>query len=227
MNTCKKCGKDIPVGYKFCSRSCSAKYNNVVRCRKPWSAESKKRQSDRFLGKGFGRYVKAGYKEYTCRYCGKKFTREEYYTLSAKYCSAECAKLRVLEWKRQTGGYKAGAGRGKSGWYKGIHCDSTWELAFVIYCLDHDLQVERCKEVRDYKFQGKIHRYYPDFIVEGRIIEIKGYKTEQWEAKISQNPDIIVLGREDIKQYLVYIQEKYSLKGLELVKLYDYRKSKK
>lgn len=33
---------------------------------------------------------------------------------------------------RKLGGLRVGSGRGKKGWYKGIHCDSSWELAFVV-----------------------------------------------------------------------------------------------
>lgn len=39
MNRCLNCGKEIPEGRKFCSSSCSAKYNNVRRQRKPWTEE--------------------------------------------------------------------------------------------------------------------------------------------------------------------------------------------
>lgn len=36
---CLQCGKEIPEGRKFCSSSCSAKYNNVRRQRRPWTEE--------------------------------------------------------------------------------------------------------------------------------------------------------------------------------------------
>ena len=36
-----------------------------------------------------------------------------------------------------SGGLRHGSGRGKKGWYKGYWCDSTWELAWVIYQLDN------------------------------------------------------------------------------------------
>lgn len=39
MNKCLNCGKEIPEGRKFCSSSCSAKYNNVRRQRRPWTEE--------------------------------------------------------------------------------------------------------------------------------------------------------------------------------------------
>lgn len=43
MNSCLQCGKEIPEGRKFCSSSCSAKYNNVRRQRKPWTEEQHKK----------------------------------------------------------------------------------------------------------------------------------------------------------------------------------------
>ena len=42
--------------------------------------------------------------------------------------------------KHAPGGKRHGSGRGKKGWYKGYYCDSTWELAWVIYQLDHGVK---------------------------------------------------------------------------------------
>ena len=50
----------------------------------------------------------------------------------------------------KSGGYRMNSGRGKKGWYKGIFCDSSWELAFLVYHLEHNLYIERCKEKRKY-----------------------------------------------------------------------------
>ena len=55
---CLQCGKEIPEGRKFCSSSCSAKYSNVRRQRRPWTEEQhlKNRKPK---------------KEIVCKYCGK------------------------------------------------------------------------------------------------------------------------------------------------------------
>ncbi|MEI7942893.1 MAG: hypothetical protein WCH76_06985 [Candidatus Riflemargulisbacteria bacterium] len=45
----------------------------------------------------------------------------------------------------KSGGYRRKSGRGKHGWYKGIWCDSSWELAWVMYHLDHGIPFERNK----------------------------------------------------------------------------------
>jgi hypothetical protein len=79
----------------------------------------------------------------------------------------------------------------------------------VIYCLDHNISIERNLEKRQYVWNGEVKNYIPDFIVEGKLIEIKGYKTEQWEAKLSCNPDITVLYANDLKDILEYVIRKY------------------
>lgn len=107
------------------------------------------------------------------------------------------------------GGRRIGSGRGKQGWYKGIYCDSSWELAFLVYYLDHNKNIKRCEERREYIFNNEKHTYIPDFITDDGIIEIKGYKTQQWKSKIEQNPDIKVLYEDDIKPYLDYATSLY------------------
>lgn len=118
------------------------------------------------------------------------------------------------------GGYKMGSGRGKKGWYKGFFCDSSWELAFVIYNLDHKIPIERNKEIRYYEWEGETKRYIPDFIVDGKLVEIKGYRTAQWEQKLLCNPDVQVYYEEDLKTILEYVISRY---GSEFVKLYETR----
>lgn len=113
------------------------------------------------------------------------------------------------------GGKRIGSGRGKQGWYKGIYCDSSWELAFLVYYLDHNKNIKRCEERREYIFNNEKHTYIPDFITDDGIIEIKGYKTQQWKSKLEQNPDIKVLYENDIKPYLNYVIEKYGDKFYE------------
>ncbi len=108
-----------------------------------------------------------------------------------------------------SGGYRQGSGRGKRGWYKGIYCDSSWELAFVVYHIDHNLYIERCREKRKYVFENKQHNYYPDFITDDGIIEIKGWKNDKWLEKQKQNTDIKTLYGEEMKPYLEYVINKY------------------
>lgn len=59
--------------------------------------------------------------------------------------------------------------------YKGISFDSSWELIYYIYCLDHNISISRNTDKWfDYFYKDERHRYFPDFIVDDKIIEIKG-----------------------------------------------------
>lgn len=121
--------------------------------------------------------------------------------------------------KGKTGGYRKRSGYGKSGWYKGYFCDSSWELAYVIYNLEHGIKFERNKEKFKYIFEGKEYNYLPDFIVDGKYVEVKGYWTKQWQAKLDQFPrELSIIGKEEIKPYLEYVENKY---GRDFIKLYE------
>lgn len=127
-------------------------------------------------------------------------------------------RLSEVAKERGLGGYQRGSGRGKKGWYKGHFCDSSWELAFLIYHLDNNIHIERCNENRSYEWNGSQRIYKPDFKVGEIIYEIKGFKTPQWEAKHQANLDIICLQKDDIQKYLKYVIDKY---GKDFIKLYE------
>lgn len=134
------------------------------------------------------------------------------HTLETKMKLSKIAKLRGI------GGYIRGSGRGKKGWYKGFFCDSSWELAYVIYCLDHHIDIKRNVEKRYYSWNGKTKVYIPDFVVDGTVVEIKGFKTEQWLAKLEANCDIKVLYKEELKPVFAYVRSKY---GKDFTSLYE------
>ena len=124
--------------------------------------------------------------------------------------------------KHTIGGIRQGAGRGKKGWYKGYWCDSSWELAFVIYNLEHGIKFKRNKMYFEYNWQGKIKKYYPDFKDDtNTLFEIKGYFTEQTKAKLQAVPSEIkikVIGKKEIQPYLNYVVNKY---GKDFIYLYE------
>lgn len=108
------------------------------------------------------------------------------------------------------------SGRGKKGYYKGFWCDSTYELAYIIYCLDHGISIQRNKEYFIYTYQGKQHRYYPDFIVNGEIIEIKGFSNgvlpfKEQALKLSGKPYKILFPK-DLHYVFDYILKTYNKK---------------
>lgn len=125
--------------------------------------------------------------------------------------------MSLIAKNKNLGGYVKGSGRGKKGWYKNFFCDSSWELAYIIYCLDHNIKIERNVEKRKYEWNGKTKNYIPDFVVNGKLVEVKGFKTPQWIAKQKANPDIEVLYEPDLKPILNYVIDKY---GKDYIKLY-------
>lgn len=129
----------------------------------------------------------------------------------------------ITKLKQNSGGVRKGAGRGKSGWYSGYWCDSTWELAWVIYHLDHNITFIRNTVAFPYEWKNESHLYYPDFVYEdGTLIEIKGYITDHTKAKFSavKSPNILnILTKQEIQPYLDYVNTKYN--GINLISLYD------
>jgi hypothetical protein len=111
------------------------------------------------------------------------------------------------------------SGKGHRGWYKGFYCQSSWELAYVIYNLEHNIIFERNTKGFIYVFENKEHKYYPDFIINGEYIEIKGYKDKKCKAKIEQfKENLKVFERKDMKMYLDYVISKY---GENFIFLYE------
>lgn len=110
-------------------------------------------------------------------------------------------------------------GNGKKGHYKGIYCDSTWELAFLVYCFDNNIEVKRCDIKYTYMFEGEEHVYIPDFITSEGIIEVKGRLDNKAREKLKQIPEIILYDKEKMKPIIKYVSDKY---GEEFWKiLYD------
>lgn len=139
-------------------------------------------------------------------------------SLETKIKISETAKR-----NRKSGGYRQGSGRGKQGWYHEYWCDSTYELAFVIYCIDHKIKFSRNTIKYPYKKDGETHYYLPDFKMEnGELVEIKGYLTLDTLLKISAVKDrkIKVLFYEDIEYMFDYVSEKYNIHISNLFMLY-------
>ena len=96
------------------------------------------------------------------------------------------------------------------GYYKNFWCDSGWQLALVLYCLDHNIQIVRNTKVFPYKFGRKILGYKPDFIMNGVYVQVKGLKDYRSKRKIEQFPyPLKVFGAREMKPYLKYVIQKY------------------
>lgn len=159
-----------------------------------------------------------------CPICKKEF----FYTKTVKnkiFCSRECfifdQKNGHKYSKKVPGGYRKGSSRGKSGYYKGIWCDSTYELVWVIYNLDHQIKFQRNTKGFEYEYNNQKHKYYPDFILENNLyIEIKNFLQDKDKEKFKQFPyQLKVLFGNDLKECFEYVKQKYNTSYFE--KLYD------
>ena len=213
MTQCLECGKELTSkdAKKFCSRSCSAKYNNRKRNESGWkpSEEHRNKTSNTMKLRGvtppstLGREISKR-EIRKCVECGNEFRT----TVSSlkKYCSKECGSKHI-------GGYRNGSGRSKSGYYKGIYCGSTYELCWVIYNLDHNIKFSR--------FEGYLEnngiRYYPDFILDDNktIIETKGYEKQDAVDKKTNvaesfGYEVIVLRKDELEYAFKYVKIMYN-----------------
>lgn len=115
--------------------------------------------------------------------------------------------------------------RSKKGYYKGIWCESQYELAWVIYNLDHNIKFKRFKGYYKYILpDGSIHNYFPDFILDdGSLVEIKGYYTDLVDIKLNAVNDrkISILYKDDLKFIFDYVCSTYNVKKHLIYQLYD------
>ena len=206
---CVKCGSiydrtaNIKKKKMFCSQKCA---NSKIH-----SDETKQKISESLLKRIEDCDKKKNLlRNYKCSVCDNEFTKIGY--IGPKYCSSECRKIMMKSYNT-LGGYREGSGRSISGYYKGIFCGSTYELVYVIYNLDHNVEFKR--------FEGCITdgtlKYFPDFYIEheNRIIEIKGYENSEHvkrkcQLAVDKGYSIDVLYRDNLEYAFEYVQKVYN-----------------
>ena len=218
---CEKCGNDHDGSFgsgRFCSKSCansrvrtdeikrkiSEGVKNSEKFQKGWAKEISVRR---------GKMIRI---EKICPVCNKPFTLKKHQE-GKIYCSRKCYnKDSALKYRKKTpGGYRKGSGRSHGGYYKGIWCHSTYELVFLIYCLDHNIQIDRCKQTFEYvSSDGNQRIYYPDFLVDGTITEIKGFHSPNVDLKaqsvVNEGLDYQIFYKNDLKSHFNYVNTNYS-----------------
>lgn len=104
---------------------------------------------------------------------------------------------------------------GKRGYIDGIFFMSTWELAYYIYMRDHGHKISRCNLKFDYEYEGKKHKYTPDFLLdEYAIIEVKGRETALDQYKYALVDNIQVIYMKDILPMISWVKANYSVDDL-------------
>lgn len=121
--------------------------------------------------------------------------------------------------------------------YNNIFFDSSWELAYYIWLNDNNINFEyKPKICFEYNYNNETHYYFPDFLVNNKLVEIKGWhffkedkmicpyceaKNELYEAKhqcmINNNVEIIT----NCNKYLSYIKRNY---GKDYLNTFKYKK---
>jgi hypothetical protein len=123
--------------------------------------------------------------------------------------------------------------------YDNERFDSSTELYFFIYQKENGADIKRANICLDYVFDKKIHHYYPDFMVNDKLIEIKGSqflkKDGTWknpynskgdkllEAKhqCAINSGVKILYSEDCKIFETWVKEKYSSNYIKQFRIYE------
>jgi hypothetical protein len=155
-----------------------------------------------------------GFLPRTCKACNTPYWAQR----NPHYCSSKCCMSKQ-------GGYQphAGVKKAKRGYYKGFYCSSTWELAWLIYTMDHGIIPVRNTQSFPYTYHGKSLKYIPDFILPNNTyVEIKGsHDLMQWYEKLAAFPHIIKVYYEtNLSPIFTYILKKYQVGRTKLEKLY-------
>lgn len=223
-HVCETCGNLMTEKFgsgRFCSRSCA----NANHPKSKHSIEAREKSIARGKAQREANVQEYLHNPNICEVCG---TELNYDHRKRKTCSTKCAN-ELISMKSSYSAARHGGnnnmmgtrGTARYGTYRGTHCDSSYELAFLIYCIDHNINIVRNTDGFPYLYSGKMHTYYPDFKVNNSYIEIKNYNSARVQAKINALPlniSYFILYLNDIKPCIDYCIETY---GKDFTSLYD------
>lgn len=124
--------------------------------------------------------------------------------------------------------------RFKSYYCDGEHFDSSWELILWIYARDHGQKIKREPAQLKYQCDGVDHVYFPDFLYENNLVEIKGSHMLDENRKLKAVYDydnqellnckqecmdingVIVMTYEDLKFAFDYFMLNYTLEEFKI-----------
>ena len=225
-HTCEKCGKIMTEKFgsgRFCSRACANSHKHSETTKNNISIGVKLTAPKASITKNTLLKTKYYNNPKICKVCGNIIP----YDIRGRItCSETCyrqlrSNIRATTMENQ--GIHSGFNKTflKYGFYKGIKCDSGWELAFLLYHMSIGNNIVRNTDYFIYYFDGVQRRYYPDFIINGIYYEIKGYKDDKFFEKIKQFPidkQLIVIDSSEISQYLYFAISTF---GEDFYTLYD------
>jgi hypothetical protein len=230
MKLCEKCNKKHKGIYgsgRFCSSLCARTFSSLIN-RTERNLKISKAIKQKLLNGDKVGFCKIDFNKKV----NKKCEICKCNTLNNKrFCSQKC---QTVNWSKKVnshpnnlGGYRQNSGRSKSGYYKGIFSNSTYELCWIIYRLEHNLFVKRFE---GFLTNGKL-KYFPDFILDDNktIVEIKGFEDkEKVKAKTklakSLGYKVILLYEKDLQKEFKFVFNKFGTKDFKT--LYDGYKPK-
>lgn len=254
MNICPICQKEHDGSYgsgKFCSKHCSHVYVGkqtkrhvcnwpIPRTKKPWGTwkcvhceqifETKKlmlehikaehsRKDGRIWNYGLTKETSESVRKF-CKTVRKKFESGELVSSFKGKHQTDEAIAKMM--KTYAENYKDMKYRG---FYKGYYFEYSYELAWIVYNLEHNIPFKRCEQSFEYiaSKDHKRHLYFPDFeLNDGTIVEIKGHVTdivfEKLNAAKNAGKKIIMLTKDELKPYIQYCKNKYGKDYLKKLK---------
>ena len=76
--------------------------------------------------------------------------------------------------------------------YPGNKFDSTWEVKVYEFCNDNSIPIEYSPTISyEYMYDGQVWTYHPDFLINGKIYEIKGdhfFRIDESGHEVMINP---------------------------------------
>lgn len=123
--------------------------------------------------------------------------------------------------------------------FDNIMFDSSWELIFYVFQKEHNNNISRVDEPIMFEFNGKVHSYFPDFIVNGVLYEVKGdqffdadnnlicpfdeSKNELYKAKqlCAVSNGVMFIRGQDVFPMKDYVLSKYGKDFIEKCKVHN------
>lgn len=111
------------------------------------------------------------------------------------------------------GHYDSSGRKGHRGHYQGLYFHSSWELAFYVYqteVLKNDVKRNSTTTIK-YQHNKHSYTYIPDFIVNGQLVEVKGYLFgERDQDKFNQSKDLVrYVFKDEMAIHIKYCIQKY------------------
>lgn len=243
---CERCGKVMTEKFgpgRFCSKACARSHECTIDTRNKIKQslttfyedpEACLRQirHNKTAADIHDEYIKYLEAPKLCCICSTPILYKERHRQT---CSKDCYKsLAAMNAKKnKLGGLTEACGKySKKGKYKGIRCDSTYELIYLVYCELNNISIKRNNKYFYYtNFEGETRKYYPDFYLpdSDTYVELKGYKDNNVDLKLAamkqQDKQVSILYKKDLKVLLDDINAKlnknYKIYYSTIVELYD------